>query len=148
LLAASCSARGPAPGAAASEAFWGGAPPPPAGSLVVRLAFDTSADLDLYVTGPHAETVYFANSPSKLGGRLEADLRCDAPGPRIETVVFPAAPPGPYRVGVDFPERCAGRGAAEFAVEVRSAAGRRVIHGRIEPGAFEPVVLEWLEPAP
>ena len=147
LLAAGCSALGPEPPGPGSDAFWARAPEPPAGQLVVRLAFGASADLDLYVTGPRAETVYFANSPSKLGGRLRADLRCDAPAPRIETVVFPIAPAGLYRVGVDFPERCRPSRAAGFSVEVRSRAGRREIRGRIERGRFQPAVLEWQEPA-
>jgi len=111
--------------------------------LVVRLAFGAGADLDLYVTGPREETVYFANTPSRIGGHLEADLRCDAPAPRIETVVFPDAPAGRYRVGVDFPARCdARRDGVPFVVTVRSAHGTREQAGWLEPGVFEPVVLE------
>jgi len=136
----------PAPGATA--AAWLRASPPPEGAVVVRLAFDARADLDLYVTGPRRETVYFANTPTKLGGRLDADRRCDAPAPRIETVVFPEPWPGPYRVGVDFPEACdGGREPADFALDVHSAAGLARRTGRVRPGEFEPMVLEWDEPA-
>ncbi|MBW2314801.1 MAG: hypothetical protein JRH10_11470 [Deltaproteobacteria bacterium] len=122
---------------------------PPAGAIVVRLAFDAGADLDLYVTGPLEETVYFGNTPSKIGGRLEADVRCDAPAPRIETVVFPTARPGRYRVGVDHPESCGRRrSAAPFAVELRSTAGERRETGAARPGEFEAIVFEWIEPGP
>lgn len=120
---------------------------PPDGALVVRLAFGEAGDLDLYVTGPLHETVYYANSPTRIGGRLLGDRRCDAPAPRIETVVFDPAPPGRYRVGVDLPERCdGGRGALPFALEVRAPSGVRTREGRLAPGVFEPIVLEWREP--
>jgi hypothetical protein len=145
-----CATAPDAPPDAAGEAAraWLRAMPAPEGAVVVRLAFDAAADLDLYVTGPRRETVYFANSPSRIGGRLEADRRCDAPAPRIETVVFPDPWPGPYRVGVDFPEACdGGSDAAAFALDVRSAAGHVERLGTVRPGEFEPVVLEWSEPA-
>src|SRR5262245_17500983 len=106
-LAASC-ASAPAPLAAPVR------PPPPPGSLRVELVFGAGADLDLYLTDPSQETVYYANSPSRVnGGRLEADLRCEAAPPRVETIVFAGAPPGRYRVGVDRAETCSGGGAVE-----------------------------------
>ena len=85
----------------------------PAGALRVELAFGQDADLDLYVTDPLQETVYFANTPSQQGGVLLDDRRCDSPPPRIETVVFEHPPPGRYRVGVDYPRRCRLIGIAE-----------------------------------
>ena len=39
------------------------------------LAFGEAADLDLFVTGPRQETVYFANTPTAVGGELEVDAR-------------------------------------------------------------------------
>ena len=103
---------------------------PAPGELRVELVFGAGADLDLYVTDPAQETVYFANTPlAGSGGRLEADLRCDAAAtPRIETVVFASAPPGRYRVGVDRAGTCeAGGSAAErflVTVEFGRAAAR------------------------
>ncbi len=124
------------------------AAPLPDGAVRVRLAFGGDADLDLYATDPSFETVYFANSPTRAGGTLEADVRCDAPAPRIETVTFAAVRPGTYRVGVDFPESCEG-GADEigFAVRVDGAiAGER--QGSIAKGHFLAVVLEVEAPDP
>ena len=146
LWLAACAAPGPAPGPdEATLAARLAAHPPEPGAVVVRLAFGGEADFDLYVTGPLEETVYFANTPTRIGGRLLADLRCDAPEPRIETVVFAEAPPGRYRVGVDLPERCDGRrGEAAFAVELRAGERRVEADGRLAPGRFEPIVLEWI----
>ncbi len=114
------------------------------GVLRFALAFGAAADLDLFVTGPFQESVYFANSPSAIGGKLEADLGCDSPEPRVETVSFEDAPAGRYRVGIDFPERCdEADQAVPFAVSVLEGdeplAGTR---GVIRPREFLTIVLE------
>ncbi len=110
----------------------------------VRLAFGTGADLDLYVTDPLTESLYFANTPIRSGGELDADQTCDDPAPRVETALFSPASPGRYRVGVDFMTRCQ-RGAARvpFAVEVLSDGLRRLERGLIDFGHFEPLVLQF-----
>jgi len=161
LLAAAClwlsgcattedsDAAPPDPEAAALARVLEASPPPlPPGAVVVRLAFGAAADLDLYVTDPLEEAVYFGNTPARSGGRLEADLRCDAAAPRVETVVFDPAPAGRYRVGVDFPERCnGGRGDAAFAVELWAGGRRTLRSGRLAPALFEPIVLEIVNEA-
>lgn len=109
----------------------------------VRLAFDAGADLDLYVTDSTQETVYFANSPTRVGGRLLEDVRCDDPAPRIETVVFPTARAGSYRVGVDYPEQCEG-GAARvaFAVRIEAPGIDDTRAGTAQKGRFDSLFLE------
>ena len=113
------------------------------GALRVRLAFDAGADLDLYVSDPLEETVYYANNPTGSGGVLDADRRCEDAAPRIEQIEFPAPLAGRYRVGVDFPAVCKGRAAAApFVLEVRHGV-RRVLHrGAVAPIRFEPAVAE------
>jgi len=123
--------------------------PPAPGDLRVELVFGEGADLDLYLTDPSQETVYYANTPSRVnGGRLEADLRCDAPEPRVEAVRFENAPPGRYRVGVDHAESCPGGAAVEaFLVTVEAAGGeRRELRGEISRGRFLVRVLEFTLP--
>ncbi len=149
-LALGCAAASPAPApddlAARSEALAarlaaGG--PPPAGALRVRLAFGPEADLDLYVTDPLQETVYFANSPSRSGGRLLADARCDTRSSHEETVLFERPPSGVYRVGVDFPEACGElHGPAPYVVVLESGSRHWEQRGTILPGSFEYQVLE------
>jgi hypothetical protein len=132
LLAGGCAA--PAPPAPA--------PAPEAGVLRVSLVFGQDADLDLYVTDPARETIYYGNTPSRAtGGVLEGDLRCDAPAPRVETVRFEAPRPGRYRIGVDHPERCRpGRAPARFRI-VEEGGGRFEREGEISLGEFLPAVL-------
>lgn len=118
----------------------------PAGpdGLRVRLAFGAEVDLDLYVTDPSEETVYYANTPSRSGGALVEDQRCTHPAPRIETVRFPAPlAPGRYRIGVDYPRACdEGRAPAPFAVAIDGPGGRTTHRGLARHQVFEPIVLE------
>lgn len=114
------------------------ADPPPGDSIRVRLAFGAEADLDLFVSDPLQETVYFANDHSKSGGRLDADRRCDAEAPRVETITFASAPLGRYRVGVDYPRGCDGKGPARvpFAIAIEEGARRTLHRGVIARGVF------------
>ena len=75
-------------------------------NVQVELWFEPTVDLDLFVVDPMAEEVYFGNSPSRLGGWLDADIGCGDPPPYVETIHFDPAPAGDYRISVDFPERC------------------------------------------
>jgi hypothetical protein len=116
--------------AAALEAALVAAPRAAAGELVVRLAFEGGADLDLYVSDPLDETVYYANTPVRSGGALDADRRCPEPGDRIETVRFAAPLAGPYRVGVDFQHRCASdERIAPWAISIDANGERRLLRG-------------------
>ena len=123
--------------------------PPAPGELRVELVFGEGADLDLYLTDPSQETVYYANSPSRGGGgRLEADRRCDAPAPRIETVAVASAPSGRYRVGIDHAESCGGNRTSEepFLLIVETDGLRREMRGEIPRGRFLVRVLEFALP--
>jgi hypothetical protein len=149
LLGAACAAAPPeqreaerlADGLRASVA----AAAPEAG-LQVLLAFGPEADLDLYVTDPRQETVYFANSPSGTGGRLEADRYCGAGegGDRIEVVRFREPPTGPYRVGVDYPRSCGAERPAGYAVAV--VRGGRILElrtGTVRVREFQLAALDF-----
>jgi len=124
-------------------------PSPPAsarpGELVVTLAWSAPVDLDLYVTEPGLETVYYANPRSRGGGALERDARCAdaAGGPREERIRWTAPPAGRYRVGVDYPEACARAGREVDYRLVIEANGRRAESTHVaHRGAREPDVLD------
>ena len=124
--------------------------------LLVRLAFDDVGDLDLFVTDPLQESVYFANSPTRSGGRLIDDRRCDDPSPRVESIHFPKPITGGYRVGVDFHGHCdetivSGEAAKQGVYVVRVDVDGRIMErrGMVLPGHFEVIVLEFdIEEAP
>ena len=88
------------------------APAPPTASLPVSdaairvvLLWEAPVDLDLYVTDPTMETVYFANRKAASGGVLEKDATCET-APRREIATWEKAPSGRYRVSLDFIDRC------------------------------------------
>jgi hypothetical protein len=114
----------------------------PDGALVVQLAFGAGADLDLYVTDPLQETVYFANTPSRSGGFLDRDRTCSDAAPRVETIVFERPPPGRYRIGVEHPQSCGTGTDAPFAVRARRGEQGFERSGALPPRRFEAIVLE------
>jgi hypothetical protein len=130
------------------------APPAPAapvarpdGALHVILTWAAPVDLDLYVTDPVGETVYFANNPTRAGARLERDARCGTLGAGrglLEEVRMTAPVPGRYRVGVDFIDSCgSGLTSVPFRVAVDHGALRREADGTASPNQFEVIVLEF-----
>jgi hypothetical protein len=159
-LALACASEPPAPApapewtdaltarAAALEAQLAAAPGAAPGEIVVRLAFEPSGDLDLYVTDPLEETVYYANTPARSGGALDADRRCDTPGERVETIRWEAPPAGRYRVGVDFQERCGdGEERVEpWALSIDAGGERRFLRGLATWNVFDSRVDEFVRP--
>ncbi len=114
--------------------------------VIVQLAFGTEADLDLYVTDPLLDTVYFARHESRTGGVIDTDVRCDTPGPRIEKIRFARPWPGRYRVGVDHPRRCDGEQSpapAPYAVTVHANGETYTANGIVDLEFFEVIVLEF-----
>jgi uncharacterized protein YfaP (DUF2135 family) len=120
---------------------------PDSPGLHVLLAWDAPVDLDLYVTDPSWETVYFGNTPSRAGGRLENDVRCDTlneVGQQAEWVRFPEPKDGPYRVGVDFIDACASDvEAVPFRVVVALDGERRERTGTVRLERFQPTFLQF-----
>ena len=135
------------------------APPaldPVAEGVVVSLTWNAPVDLDLYVTDPTWETLYFANNPTRAGGRLERDVRCDAlragrPGlsggahaARLERASIVAVRPGPYRIGVDFIDDCGnGDGEVSFHVAADVDGVRRESTGKVALQEFRIIALAF-----
>jgi len=121
----------------------------PKGGIRVSLVWSSPVDLDLYVTDPKLETVYFANTPSGSEGVLEEDVECkDVAGAkdesRSEVVVWEKKRSGRYRVGVDFMDACDSDLETVAARVVAEADGKR--HEQdvtLELERFNPVVLEF-----
>ena len=73
--------------------------------LVVLLSWQAPVDLDLFLTGPSGETIYFGNRKARTGHHINNETTCDtlAPtGPYRESATIPHAATGLYRVSVDY----------------------------------------------
>jgi len=70
------------------------------GDVQVTLTWDNTADLDLYVTDPNEETIYYSNPTSESGGELDVD---DTDGYGPENIFWEegSAPSGQYHVQLD-----------------------------------------------
>jgi uncharacterized protein YfaP (DUF2135 family) len=121
-------------------------------ALTVTLLWDTAVDLDLYVTDPAQETVYYANPRSRSGGALERDTRCAgrAAGEQVERARWTDPPPGRYRVGVDFPEGCDEKGPGEvpYRLVIESNGQREEVRGRAKLAEREARSFEFTLPRP
>jgi uncharacterized protein YfaP (DUF2135 family) len=120
----------------------------PAPAVRVSLVWSAPVDLDLYVTDPSQETVYFANPRAQSGGKLGHDVACAGvsghEGPWVEDVSWDRAPRGRYRVGVDFIQRCSSDlEEASFRVVAEVSGKREEKTGTVHRERFEPVVLEF-----
>ena len=104
-------------------------------SLVVEITWDDPVDLDIFLTDPPGETVYFANRLAKSGAAMGMESGCGeaAQGgrPYTESIRIPAALAGRYRVSVDFIKDCGHTTlGADLRVVVKTADG--AVLGRAE----------------
>jgi len=90
------------------------------GSLAVSMSWDNTddrhSDLDLWVTCPSGEKIYYMNKSSRCGGKLDVDRREQAHDP-VENVVWTSgAPAGKYKIEVN--NYSSRGGATEIPCEV------------------------------
>lgn len=80
------------------------------GDVQVNISWSGASDVDLYVTDPSNETVYYGNRDAASGGGLDLDSNaaCAIDGKNAENIVWPAnqAPRGTYRVVVRYFDDC------------------------------------------
>jgi len=144
VLAAACARHASPPPPAAP-------PEPPRPGVTVTLRWTAAVDLDLYVTDPALETVYFANPRTASGGILERDARCARrePGEQVERARWTSPPAGRYRVGVDFLETCGGASEeVPYTLLVEVDGVRQELTGRARLAERQPLVLEFRVAAP
>jgi hypothetical protein len=85
------------------------------GDVQVTLTWNNTSDLDLWVTDPYGEKIYYLNSTSASGGQLDVD---DINGYGPENIFWPTggAPEGRYTVQVDY---YSGIGTAYYTVLIQ-----------------------------
>jgi len=107
------------------------------GELMVTLTWHSSSpiDLDLWVTDPDGEKIYYRNKASASGGKLDRDNRCDNyENGKSENIYWASSPPaGTYKIDVNWYESCDGADAtsASYKVRVISAGNVKTYSGTI-----------------
>lgn len=101
-----------------------------AGDVQVTLTWDAAVDLDLWVTDPSGERIYFGNRTSASGGMLDRDAM-DGFGPENIFWNAGAAPAGSYTVEVDY---YSSFGSANYDVLIQAFGEAKTYHGSLLPG--------------
>lgn len=109
------------------------------GDVEVALTMSEPTDLDLYVTDPLGATVYFGNTASMSGGRLDLDANaaCSSNlGVNNEHIYWGQgrAPRGTYSVRVAHFESCIQGRPVDYRVTVRNCGETVVLSGRFVGG--------------
>jgi len=115
------------------------------GSVAISLMWDHSDkrkrnDLDLHVTPPSGEKIWYGHKKSRCGGELDVDRMQDAPRP-VENIVWPKnAPKGNYKVEVvNFSANHAE--PMPFEVGIVVGGGEMAMHKKVMPGKSKARIL-------
>lgn len=98
------------------------------GDVQVTLTWYANADIDLYVEDPNGDLVYYDNTQVPSGGQLDRDNMCsNFEMGKPENIFWPtgSAPPGVYKVSVNYYSDCGGVGAVRWTV-------RTVVEGDVK----------------
>ena len=94
------------------------------GDVQISVSWSGASDVDLRVTDPAGELVYFDNPMSESGGTLDLDSNasCTIDGVNSENIVWPVghAPHGDYKVTLVYHDDC-GVARADYVVTVAIA---------------------------
>jgi hypothetical protein len=91
------------------------------GDVQVTLRWNNGADLDLHVTDPSGEEIYFGYPLATSGGELDVDANAGCAGdPPVENVFWPTggAPTGSYSVSVHYYGACESTEPANYVVTI------------------------------
>ena len=116
------------------------------GALQVSLAWDSTPDIDLWITDPSGTEIYFGNKFSPTGGELDLDDR-DGFGP--ENIYWTQdAPDGIYKIEVDYYRRSGiggepgGTGPTDYTVTINGLGANRVFIGSLNRHGDRDLVVE------
>jgi len=105
------------------------------GDVQVTLTWQTNDDIDLYVTDPNGDTVYFYNDVVASGGELDRDNTCsDFVLGRPENIFWPqdGAPQGSYVVKVNYFGPCGDVHPVNWTVRVVNEGNVQTFNGTLQ----------------
>lgn len=110
---------------------------PANGSLTVTLRWSGAADLDLHLTDPYGETIYYFHPASASGGALQQDRECAAQD-QTEVIAYPTgqAVSGAYAISIHYFRTCNEPRDVSWKLTVTSDKGTQDYSGVIHPGDY------------
>lgn len=119
------------------------------GDVQVTLLWASGDDLDLYVSEPGGQQIFYGAPSSPNGGALDVDDRggaCDDTTTRAENVFWETdAPSGSYTVDIDRYSGCGDTATAQLQVRV---GGELIIDETVDVDSFEQITFEVDSAAP
>jgi hypothetical protein len=93
------------------------------GDVQVTLFWNSTNDLDLWVSDPNGEVIYYSHSPSMSGGTLDVDANKDCSNMTnqpVENIFWPTgqAPRGEYVISVNYYKQCETAVSSPFTIRV------------------------------
>jgi len=107
------------------------------GSVQITLTWDNNSDLDLWVTEPSGEQIWYQDKYSNTGGELDVDDQ-DGHGP--ENIFWPygEAPSGKYKVEVHHYD---GTNTANYRVLIQVNGIAETFSGALAPGEWTTIAI-------
>lgn len=107
------------------------------GDVQVTLIWASTNDLDLWVTDPMGETIYYRHDFSASGGALDVDANAGCHGVTtqpVENIFWPSggAPIGKYVVEVQYYAQCESPAPIEYQVSILVDGVRSEFSGRLD----------------
>jgi len=110
---------------------------PSNGDMEFTLTWDQQADLDLHVSDPFSESLYYVQQQNATGGVFRQDAGCGGSS-QTERAVYPrgTAASGTYSVFVHYFRSCNGTGEVRWTLNIVSDGKTQRISGTIRPSEY------------
>ncbi|MEO0344465.1 MAG: hypothetical protein AAF198_13610 [Pseudomonadota bacterium] len=102
------------------------------GDLTFTLLWDAETDMDLHVTCPRGDEIFFQNR-SACNGFLDIDNLGRGVGQKVENTVFNDPLLGNYVVRVNLYSTSQALGAVPFKLQIKSGENAQIVDGLVEP---------------
>lgn len=107
------------------------------GQLEITLNWDDHADLDLHVTDPFGETIYYFHPSSISGGSLKEDVECTTVA-GTEKITYPggSAASGTYVLSVHYFRSCNSGKPVHWRITANADGRSQSLEGTVSPGEY------------
>lgn len=111
---------------------------PANGRIQIELTWDGNADLDLHVTDPYGETIYYFHPSSRSSGRFENDRECYNNNGQPERITYDdgSAAAGNYQISVHYFRPCGEARDVHWNLSVNADNHSSSYSGTIKPGEY------------